>query len=835
MYGRYELPVYQHGCRRCRNFIVETQGGAKYRTGTRYVHHTRLNKTANLLPFEFNDEQAYQLEFTDRKLRFYKDEGIITFSSVTITGGITQANPGVVTAAGHGYSNGDEVFIEEVVGMIQVNGRSFIVAGATANTFQLTDVDGNNVNTTGFTAYSSGGVCKKVVELTTPYDEDNDLFALKTTQDADTMYIVHPYYEPRKLTRTSHTSWSLGTFTRTADPFTSQKTITGITQANPGVVTSVGHGYVTGDVIIIEAVSGMTEINSQPYKVVLIGANTFSLTDLNGVAIDTTGFTAYTANGYASKQNLLPTSVTFYESRLWYAGPDATPDKFFGSRSPNSTGDPRYDDFTTGTDADHSVQFTIADSKVNKILWMVGTDRLLFMGTFGSEVKVTGETIDKPITPTSVNVKPIQRLGVADILPINQENIPIYVQRGKLTLRSFEFDALQDSFISVDRNLVSDHITEGGLKQMAWQSGRPDLVWIVREDGVLLGITFKTREDVSGWHRHTTYSGVDLFKSVSIMPRTTGTDQVWFVVERVVNGLTRRYIEFFEDDVELPLAQDFFTDEDSAEDDAETFARAIAEAQKSYVHVDSALTFDGSSAGLAAGATMTPAAVTGSSVVFTASAAIFKSSDVGKEIRKKAINGVGYGRAEILTFTDTTHVTCRVIDDFDSVTAMAAGNWYLTTNSLINLHHLEARSVAVVADGSEHSNETVSGGAITLDYQASVIHVGLGYEGFLQTMEIEGGGVTGPSQTKTRNISELGLKFYNSLGAAVGTDLYASEDVPFSQMPLNVGDPQPVYTGVKRVPYSDSWDENKHVYIRQTHPLPCVVQQLVSYIETDND
>lgn len=839
MYGRHELAIVKNGCRRVQNFITETQGPAQYRTGTRYVHHTRLNKVANALLFEFNDIQAYILEFTDGFLRFYKDEGIITFDAVALTA-ITQADPGVVTSTAHGLSNGDEVFLEEVVGMTEVNGKSFIVAGVTANTFELNDVDGATVDTSGFTAYSSGGVFKQIVEIETPYTEANDLFALDMTQNADVAYITHPFYEPRKLTRTSNTAWTLVRYTRTADPFLDKKVITGITQASPAVVTSVAHGLSNGNTVIIEEVVGMTEINSQPYKIKNVAANTFELTDLNDVDIDSTGFTAYGSVGFASNQNLLPSAVTFYESRLWFGGPDVAPDRFFGSRSPEGAadanpGDPRFDDFTVGTDPDHSVVFTIADAEVNNIRWLRGTDRLLFAGTFGTEVKITGNTIDSSIAPDSITVRAENRLGVADIRPINKENLVIYVQRGKRTLRSFEFDALVDSFVSVDRNLVSEEITGGVFKQLAWQSGRPNILWSVLENGELLGLTFKSREDVSGWHRHNTKSGTDKFISVSNLSRPTGFDQVWVVVERTINSLTRHYVEFFTDVAVMPNRLDFFTEvADKADDDA-TFQRALAEAQKEYVHLDASLTFDGSAAGLALGATMTPGAVTGDSVTFTSSVAIFKSTDVDREIRKKALVGVGFGRAKITAFVSTTQVTCQIIQDFDAVTAMAAGNWYLTTDSLSGLDHLEGETVQIVTDGSVHTNKTVASGAVTLEFQASKVHIGLEFIGFLQPMSIEGTGTTGPGQTKNKNVYRVGARFSNTLFAEFGTDIYEPEVFVFSDMPLSVGDPTPIFTGVKTLPYTDDWEEDKIVYIRQTKPVPCIVQLLMLFMEGDND
>lgn len=838
MRGRYDLPVSKAGCRRLRNYIAKTEGNAEYRSGFGLVHNTRRNKVPFLVQFQFNDEQAYILEFTDKYLRFHKDEGIIVESDQTITG-ITKANPAVVTVASHGRSNGDEVFIDGVVGMTEVNGKSFIIAGVTANTFQLTDQDGSNVNSTNYTTYTSGGTMNRIYEITTPYDELLDLEKLKVTQNADTMYIDHPFYEPRKLTRTGHTAWTLALYTRTNDPFLAKATITGITQANPGVITDAAHGFVTDDVIIIEGIVGMTELNSRVYKVVKINNDSYSLKDyITGTAVDTTAYTAWSSAGYASLQSLLPSCLTFYEGRLYHGGMAGNPDQFIGSRAPTVLGVPRYEDFTSGTDADHAVYFSIADGEVNKILWLMGTNRLLFAGTFGTETRITGETSEKAITPTSINVRAENRLGVADIAPINKENIVIYVQRGNLTLRSFEFDALYDRFVSEDRNLVSDHVTKSGIIQLAWQTGRPDIVWGVLNNGRLLGLTFKSKEDISGWHVHDTGGDDnDKFLSIASMPRAAADDQLWVATERVIDGHTRRFIEFKKDPADLPDFFDFYTGDE--EDDLEVFTRAMQQAQKEYVHLDCSTTFDGSDLGSDASATMTPASgaltLDTVDVVFTASAAVFKSTDVGREIWKKAIDGEGYGRGRITEYTDTTHVKCVIIQAFDSVTAMAAGNWYLTTDTISNLDYLEGREISVVTDGAVHPSQTVTDGVIELDYQASVIHVGIPFVGFLEPMNIEAGGTSGPAQAKPKNINRIGIRFLNTLGAEFGTDPYDAERVDFTEMPLQVGAPQLLFSGVKDVHLSDSWSLDKTLFVRQNNPLPCIVQFLELWVETDND
>jgi hypothetical protein len=87
----------------------------------------------------------------------------LTYSNPKTITGITKANPAVVTSNSHGFSNGDRIKIIDVVGMTEVNGHTYLVANVAANTFELTDVNGNNINSTSYTTYSSGGEAHKLI------------------------------------------------------------------------------------------------------------------------------------------------------------------------------------------------------------------------------------------------------------------------------------------------------------------------------------------------------------------------------------------------------------------------------------------------------------------------------------------------------------------------------------------------------------------------------------------------------------------------------------------------------------------------------------------------
>jgi len=76
--------------------------------------------------------------------------------------GATQANPIVITTStAHELENGDKVSISNVVGMTQLNGNTYTVAGKTSTTFQLSGING----TSGYTAYTSGGNTTKIIDF----------------------------------------------------------------------------------------------------------------------------------------------------------------------------------------------------------------------------------------------------------------------------------------------------------------------------------------------------------------------------------------------------------------------------------------------------------------------------------------------------------------------------------------------------------------------------------------------------------------------------------------------------------------------------------------------
>jgi len=109
-------------------------------------------------------------------------------------------------------SMGDWVLLSAVGGMTQVNGNYYIVAGATANTFQLRDLNGVPIDSTAYSAYTAGGTAQRVYTIASPYAA-NELSLIKYAQNVDTMILCHPNHAPQQLILITATNWTLTSIT----------------------------------------------------------------------------------------------------------------------------------------------------------------------------------------------------------------------------------------------------------------------------------------------------------------------------------------------------------------------------------------------------------------------------------------------------------------------------------------------------------------------------------------------------------------------------------------------------------------------------------------------
>jgi hypothetical protein len=233
--------------------------------------------------------------------------------------------------------------------------------------------------------------------------------------------------------------------------------------------------------------------------------------------------------------------VTFFEQRLVFANTNNNPQTLWFSKN----GD--YLNFTVGTAADDALIYTIASNQVNAIRYLSAT-RVLTLGTSGGEYVVTA-TSDGPVTPTTTLIRKYSNYGTAPIEPVQVADVTLFLQRGNRKIREFKYvgDINADAYQAPDMSILAEHITEGGITQFAYQQEPDSVIWMVRADGTLVGMTYRREEQVVAFHKHViggTFSGGQaVVESVATLPTDTGEDELYMVVKRTINGVTKRYIE----------------------------------------------------------------------------------------------------------------------------------------------------------------------------------------------------------------------------------------------------------------------------------------------------
>ena len=203
--GRVDLSKYANGCSKMENFIPLVQGGARKRSGTRFVNPVKdSSKKTRLIPFEFSTTEAYILEFGNLYMRVHKANTTVVEATNSISGVAAAGSLTEITSAEHGYSNGDRVYVTGT-GEPDIDGRFWTVANKTTDDFDLAD-------SIVPVSTSSSGTVARVYEIATPYREDDDdqeLDDIQFAQSADVLYLAHPEHAPRKLERTADASWTM--------------------------------------------------------------------------------------------------------------------------------------------------------------------------------------------------------------------------------------------------------------------------------------------------------------------------------------------------------------------------------------------------------------------------------------------------------------------------------------------------------------------------------------------------------------------------------------------------------------------------------------------------
>lgn len=755
LYARVDQARYITGLKTCRNFFVMKHGGAANRPGTKYIAATKnASETVRLIPFIFNSDQTYVLEFGNLYIRFYKDGS-----------------------------------------QLQSGGSPY--------------------------------------EISTPYAEA-DLPNLKYVQSGDTITIVHPSYAPRELVRSADTSWSLSTITfasaLSAPTLLYQPTGVVIDTTKPLIGYKITAVSATGEESLASSTIAphQTDVNSTPisfgwnsvtdaifYKVyrfvtALAGSTTYNL---EGGLIGTTSGTLFQDVGQTADveqapedQSLFsatddyPGAVTYAQNALFFANSNNNPETVWKSRIGS------YKNFLRKYPlaADDSINFPLLGRKVSRILHLLENDRLLAF-TSESEWIVRGNDAGV-IIPTAINQRQQTENGSGSLRPIVVNGTVLYLQARGNIVRDFLFDFELESYRGNDLTVFSAHLFEDKtIVDWDYQQTPHSIVWAVRSDGTLLGLTYIREHSMVAWHRHDFENGT--VENVIVVPEGD-KEYLYLVIKRTIDGSTVRYIERFNNR--------FFSEIEDA------------------IFVDSSVTFDGRNTNTSH--TMT---LSGGSdwdhdetLTLTSSDSYFVSGDVGNAIHLTGSDGTII-RFLIKGFTSDTIVTGQVDIDVPTVMqSVAISDWTKAITALTGLDHLEGESVSIIADGfvinsvnnEDYGGATVSGGAITLSRPYGVIHVGLPITADIETLNLTKNGF--PSRGNDKNISAVNAFVEQSRGVFAGTKEPAASTplAGLHELKVNNQDvtnaPVALLTGWAEIPTESRWNDNGRVFVRQVDPLP---------------
>lgn len=741
MAARVDLAKYAIGTRTMRNFYVHPHGGASNRAGTEFIAATKYpDKLARLIKFEFSTLQAYVLEFGHMYIRFFKDGGQVVYP------------------AGHPQAG-------------------------------------------------------EIVEIASPYTE-GEVAYLKTAQSADVMYITHSNHPPQQLSRTDHHAWTLTAFPYKNGPFldpnldeTKHLAVSAVTGTNLDITSDfdiflAGHvgalfkltHYVEGSTVAYAASTNgsSTAIKCKgTWKLISHGTWTGKLkverSKDNGSTWQAIRFYSsagdFNANDSGTEGELCQLRVTAYGWSSGTANVDLSSYPYnldgivkitgvtglraakcdviselggtgntddwregawsdvrgypacvvFDSSdriaSANSLYQPQtiwfskigdYVNFASGSPPkdDDAITATLVSRQVNELRSLVALGDIIGL-TSSSEWEIGPSGTNSVLTPNTIRARIQGYRGAAWVDPAVVGERILYVQDKGSTVRDLGYDLYSDKYTGNDLSILSRHLVQRyEIYEWAYQQEPDSILWMIRSDGVLLGMTYLREQEVIAWHRHDTDG---LFESVCAIPGAD-RDEVWFIAQRLVNGQVVRYVERMAE--RLPNDLDV----------------------KYSWFVDCGLRHDGA-----------------------------------------------------------------------------------PIKEITNLHHLEGKEVAVLADGNVLPRKTVTDGKIILSTTSaaySVVTAGLPITAELETLNIEVQTQEGTAQGRPKRIPEVLMRIENSRGGKLGPDPAQLDDL--AAMVRDVWDEAlPLYSGDIRVAMAGGYNSEGRVLYRQEDPLPVTILAII--------
>jgi len=656
------------------------------------------------------------------------------------------------------------------------------------------------VHKDGGTVVSSGSP----VEVATPYAH-TDLAKLKFTQSADVMYLVHPDYAPRKITRTSHTAWTITEVDLLRGPMADDNTTTTTLLANGRTgsvtITASASTFVSSDVgrlvRLHEGFAKITNFSSATSVTATVQENADGRTELmpsytattisahegdpsatglehNDRYQDTAG--AFVSQGF--KVGMKVTVSGFTDSNNNKASAivvKVTDDTLLLAPSSDLTDEAAGDSVTISGDLTASTDWALgAFSTVTGFPAAVAfyEQRLVFASTT-QQPQTLFFSVGGSFEDFAAGVDADDALTYT--LGSNQVNIIRYLQAGRVLLvgtsgGEFVVTSSEDAPLSPTNAVVKRQATYGSADIQPVQVANVTL-FVQRAKRKLRELVFDLNTDsyqapdMTILAEHITETGI---KEMSLQQEPDNV--VWCVLENgKFVGMTYRREENVIAWHEHLIGGTFGSD--------------------AFGHVESVATIPGD-----------------------------LNEDDTYLVVKRTIGGATKRYIEYFSSFD---FGSDVEDAFFVDSGLSYSGSSVT--SISGLDHLEGQSVSILANGATHPDKTVSSGAISLDFAVTKAHIGLNYSSTLQTMRIEAGGTEGTAQGKTKRIHEVVLRLFRTVGVKVGSSETELDRIPFRSAAQAMTAAIPLFTGDKEIEFRGGFDTDGFVVVQQDQPLPLTI------------
>ena len=655
------------------------------------------------------------------------EESLAALSSATISiTGITQADPAVVTFSGaHSLSYGDEIYIDGVVGMTEVNDRRYLVLDApTSTTIELMNTSRAPIDSTGYTAYTSGGTMRTafVTAPATAQAWDNTI-TWSAAADADTYNIYR--------------ADAAGLF-----------------------------GFV-----------GRTD--------------SLTFTD-DFIEVDLGDTAPLASNPFEEGSGFWPSVTGFFQQRQIYANSDAFPNRFWMTQ----TG--VFYNFATSTPLrdDDAIVGTLAARRINEIRHIIPLSDLVLL-TSGAEFRVKGDG-DAAFTPSTINIKPQSYYGSTSLRPIVAGEVALYMAPGNF-IRELSYEFAADKFTGRDITVLARHLLDyNNIVDWSFAASPYDLIWLVRDDGVALVLTYQNEQEVYAWCRATTQGD---FKSVAVA-RESDKDVPYFLVRRTINGTVKQFVERL-DERQFSDVQDAFCVD-------------------AGLSLDAPITITGMTAANPVVVTAAAHGLSDGDTVDIADVLEVSNSNSRREVASSNYTGTGFTVANATTNTFELNLNGSGYDGSGFAAYSSGGAARKAVTVLSGLSHLEGATVVAAANGYAETGLVVTGGSVTLSTPASRVHVGLPYICQMVTLPISTYGGQNVVDKRTMNINRLTVQVERTLGMWTGPSTDQMREVKFG-LPSAYGQPLSMVTEDINVTLKAGWSQEKRVVVEQRSPLPMTV------------